>query len=122
MKLTIKALALAASLTLLAGAAVADPFDATTLIDLTNSADFSTRQEVLTDMLADVFVDNSAAFFDENVALINQTGDGTVVFASVDQSGGAGNLAVISQDASSNSAVAVVMQVGSNNRALVNQH
>ena len=122
MKLNFKAMALAVSLTVLAGVAAADPFDATTLIDLTNAADFSTRQTALSDLLVDTFADNSVAAFDENVALINQTGDGTTVLAIIDQSGGVGNLAVIQQDASSNSAVAVVTQLGSNNRALVNQH
>ena len=122
MKKQLKALALAASLTLVAGAASAGPFDATPLVDLSSAADFAARQAALVTLLDGKFADNSAAAFDENVALINQTGNGTVVLAAVDQSGGAGNLAVIQQDASTNSAVAVVMQVGTNNRAIVNQH
>ena len=120
MKKQLKALALAASLTLLAGAASADPFDATTLVDLTSTADFAARQTALSDLVSGKIADNSAPAFDENVALVNQTGDS--VFASIDQSGGAGNLALIQQDGSSNKAVAVVMQIGTNNRAIVNQH
>lgn len=121
MKTTLKALALAASLTI-AGSAFADPFDVTTLVDLTNSADFAARQDAINALISDKLADNTVAAWDENVALINQQGDGNVVFASVDQSGGAGNLAVIQQDASSAGAVAVVMQIGANNRAIVNQH
>lgn len=61
--------------------------------------------------------------FSENVVLVNQLNAvGHETFAYVNQSGGAGNLAVIMQDARMNSATAMVFQVGSGNRAIVNQH
>lgn len=80
-------------------------------------ADFAGRNAQINAQLA------AGTRFSENLVLINQiNGDGHDTYAYVNQSGGAGNFAVIMQDARAHSASAVVFQVGSGNRAVINQH
>lgn len=81
---------------------------------LTALTDFDARA---TNILTTAATNNK---FDESLILINQAGVGA--FAYVDQSNGAGNFVAINQDARVHGASAVVFQVGSNNRAVINQH
>ena len=84
---------------------------------LTTASDFAARNVEINALGA------AKNKFDENVALINQMDvAGHTTFASIDQSGGSGNFAAIMQDARVNSASAMIFQVGSGNRAMVNQH
>ncbi len=85
--------------------------------DLMAATDFNARNVEIAAIV------KSNAKFDENVVLINQISDAAhSSFAFVDQAGGKGNFVAITQDARNSSAVAVVLQSGSNNRAVVNQH
>ena len=84
---------------------------------LTAASDFAARNVEINVLAA------AKNKFDENVALINQIDvPGHATFASVNQSGGSGNFAAIMQDGRVNSASAMILQVGSGNRAIINQH
>ena len=113
MKSSFKALVLAASLSMIAGSAFADNFDLSTVTDVT--LDFAARNDAIMAIAVDMSIVG-----DDNAALINQSGD--LNFAQIDQSGGAGNLAVALQDSSNNPNSAVIAQVGNTNRATVFQH
>ena len=113
MKSSFKALVLAASLSMIAGAAFADPVDLSSVKDVT--LDFAGRNDAMLAIAIDLTIVG-----DDNVGMINQSGD--LNFAQIDQSGGTGNMAVVLQDASNNLNTAVVAQVGNTNRAVVFQH
>ena len=84
---------------------------------LTAASDFAARNVEINALTA------AKNKFDENVALVNQIdAPGHTTFAFIDQSGGRGNFAAIMQDARVNSASAMIFQVGSGNRAIINQH
>lgn len=112
MKKSFKALVLAASLSMIAGSVFAGT-DLSTVTDLT--LDFTARNEAIMVIALDV-----ATVPEDNVAFINQLGDGN--FAMIDQSVGAGNVAVIMQDSANNANSAFIAQAGAANRAIINQH
>lgn len=112
MKKSFKALVLAASMSLAAGSAFAGT-DLSTITDLT--LDFAGRNDAIMVIAMDL-----ATVPEDNVAFVNQLGDGN--FAMIDQSTGAGNVAVIMQDSTNNANSAFIAQNGAGNRAIINQH
>lgn len=117
MKFQFKKLAAVAAFSMIAGSSFAASFDlATAALDVATSPDFLTRSAAITAIAI-----TTPTAYDDNVAVVNQGELGGPNFAYVDQSGGAGNFAAVMQDGT-NPASAVVLQVGSLNRAIVNQH
>ena len=84
---------------------------------LTALSDFTSRNaEIIT-------LANTSNQYTENIALVNQNNPNNIeAYAYIDQSGGSGNFAAIMQDDSASAAAAVVFQVGSGSRAIINQH
>ncbi len=118
MKTSIKALVLAATLSLIAGSSFA--YDLTSLqtiipdltVDSLDIANASVAAQAST-----LAYEGSAA---NNTVVVIQLADGS--FGYVEQTGGVGNLATIMQDSSSNPSVAIVSQNGNANGAMVYQH
>lgn len=112
MKKSFKALVVAATLSMVAGSVFAGT-DLSSITDLT--LDFAGRNEAIMTIALD-----TATIPEDNVAVINQQGDGN--FAMIDQSTAAGNVAVIMQDSANNANSAFIAQAGAENRAIINQH
>ena len=116
MKTTFKAIVLAASLSMIAGSAFALDTDLEaltvpgTVVEASGVADaFAALQAV--------------AAPEDSVAAVVQFSEGNVNFAFIDQtSTDIGNVAVIAQDSTTVANSAAIVQVGTLNRAYINQH
>lgn len=121
MKLKFKALALVAMMT--AAPAFAGPWDlGTNLLDASlDTTSTAAVNAYVTTAGADFVTAAGAAIYDGNVGLVAQVGDANYAF--VDQSGGVGNFAAITQDSSTNVLnTGYISQSGNGNFAAVYQH
>jgi hypothetical protein len=120
----LKALVLAAGLSMLASssfaAGYAVGFDLSPNGLVTTDGAASTGPNDLAAYFLATPVDNSA--FADNTALISQDGSANPNAAYIEQSTGAGNFAVIMQDGANNSNNAAVYQIGNLNSAMIYQH
>jgi len=114
MKLNIKTIVLAASLSFIGTSA----FAAADIVVGTDVIVDSTAIDLAANNTWALTVDNSG--FANNNAVIVQNGDGN--YAAVEQATGTGNLVVIGQDSSTSPTFALVTQNGAINVAVVYQH
>lgn len=121
MKTTFKALVLAASLSMIAGSAFAVNTDLTSLTTIDTMTDAATATGLVQEAFVDGGLFGADMALEDNVAVIAQFGNSAVNFAFIDQSTSTDNVAVIVQDSVNNANSAAILQVGTLNRASINQ-